>query len=327
MKKLEKSVNTYIKGLKKNFPRFDKYLKLCNEISSHVIDIYDAEIVPTDLEHSTYFRNIDSVSLAFEIINNISTELGMIFVEKINNKSIMLVKGEDSYTSVQNDIVYSKVEETNTFQDAIVLIHEFFHNVHLELYDNDINNEDFYFFTEIFGIFADIYSAYYLIYSRKEYIEDSKIFLSKVFNGVVGHSDVTLIKGTILDIYNEFKSLDDSSISNYVVKHNLPEAYLDILSFEKNVDNSVYHQSSIYVFAFPIAFNLAFNLLCIKDYSIKFKDMFLNINKYNPEDWLHELELDTHLDDSDVLLNIMNNIYHNLKDVYYKKKVKKIGEI
>jgi len=325
MKNLEKTVNKYIKGLKKKFPRFDKYLKLCNEISSHVIDIYDAEIVPTDLSHSTYFSNIDSVYLALEIINNISPELGMMFVKKINDRSIMLVKGEFSYTSVQNDIVYSKVEQTNTFQDAIVLIHEFFHNVHLDLYKGDINNEDFYFFTEIFGIFADIYSAYYLIYSRKEYVEDSKIFLSKVFNGVVGHSDVTLIKGTILDIYNEFKSLDDSAISNYVVNHNLSEAYLDILSFEKDVDKSAYHQSSIYVFAFPIAFDLAFNLLCIKDYSVKFKDMFLNINKYKPEEWLHKLDLDTHFDNSEELLNIMNNIYHNIKDVYGENKVKKLG--
>lgn len=323
---LERKIRKYSEKLFKEYPRFNKYLKTNNKISSLIMDIYDSNILPEPLDFEIEFSTKDSILLAQEIIASICPKLKDVFLEKLKSGSIEFVIDQYSCTMVKDNKVYSQVLKCNNICDAIVLVHEFFHNYHLEMYDNNLKNEDFYFFTEMFGMLADIYASYYLIYTKKEYIEESKNYLSLLMNAIFNCSDYNLIHGTILDIYSEKKSLSKNSIASYVKENNLPSGYLDIL-YTGIGDDVTYTDSSIYIFNFPLAFKLAFNLLCEDGYKEKFVDIFYNLNKYTPEQYLAELGINNHINNYEELLDTMNNIYFNLKDVYNDNKVKKKGEL
>lgn len=329
---LEIVLRDYLDKLYKFCPYFEEYLELNNNIASYLLDIYDQGVLPQSGEYQQEFDKNASILLAHEIISSISPDLGTKFIELINKQQIYFISKKEqdfSCTYGLDGVSYSSVNDHNNICTTICLIHEFFHNIHLTKFNCDMTNVDWFFYTEIFGLMSDLYSIFYLLNYKKELSSEVKNYLCEFFESMIACSDKCLITGTIMDIYTKKKSLSSNSIKEYIRENNLSKGYeniLDLMSVED--DDYEYYKEIPYIFAFPVAFQLSANLLIEQEYRQLFVDMFDKIAETPPKEWFQKMEVFEHTTDLNVLHEVMNAYYTNMKDMYKNNsKIKKIGEL
>lgn len=331
-KDLEAKLKDYLYELDKFCPYFEEYLELNNNIASYLLDIYEQGIVPQSEEYQQVINKNDSILLAHEIISSISSDLGTKFIELIKKQQIYFISKEEqdfSCTYEFDGISYSSVNDHDNICTTICLIHEFFHNVHLDKYNCDMTNADWFYYAEIFGLMGDLYSIFYLLNYKKELSSEVKNYLSMFFESMIACSDKCLITGTIIDIYNKKSSLSSFFIKEYIKENNLSKGYENILNLMSEEDDDFeYYKEVPYIFAFPVAFQLAANLLIEQDYKQLFTDMYEKIAEIPPKEWFQKMEAFEHTTDSNILHEVMNAYYNNMKDIYINNpKIKKIGEL
>lgn len=330
---LEITLKEYLDELYKFCPYFEEYLELNNNIASYLLDIYDRGIVPQSGEYQQEFDENASILLAHEILTSISPSLATEFLELIKHQQIYFISKEEqpfSCTYGLEGASYSSVNDHHNICTVICLIHEFFHNVHLDKYNGDMNNIEWFFYTEIFGLMSDLYSVFYLLREKKELESEVKNYLCMFFESVVACSDKCLLTGTIIDIYKKKQSLSSKAIKEYVKERGLSKEAENILSLMNEEDDDYEYVKEVpYIFAFPVAFQLAANTLLDLEYKSKFVEMFDKIATYEPYEWLKVLDVSNHIDEPNMLYEVMNVFCLNLKDIYSvsNMKIKKIGEL
>lgn len=332
-KYLEIELKGYLDELYKFCPYFEEYLDLNNTIASYILDIYDQSVVPQSEEYQQIVNVNDSILLAHEIISSISPDLGTKFMELINQQRIYFISKEKqdfSCTYELDGISYSTVVDYNNICTVICLVHEFFHNIHLDKYNGDMNNVDWFFYTEIFGLMGDLYSVYYLLKEKPEITSDIKNYLCQFFESIVACSDKCLLTGTIIDIYTQKKSLSTQAIKEYVQERGLSKESENILNLMPEEDDDyIYNVEVPYIFAFPVAFQLSVNLLTEPKYKHIFAHMFDKIDDMPSKKWFETMGLLEHTVDPNKLHEIMHTYYTYMLDIYKldDQKIKKIGEL
>ena len=151
------NVIDYCNELFDTFPKYKKYLRLNNVISDYVLDMYYKKVVPKELVYETSFTNEESISLARLILSSLSDKLAIKFDEYLKDKRISFSNLDFSYTTNRNNRIECVIKNTNNISDPINIVHEFLHCIHLEKLE-DINLEEYYYYTEIMGLIGDIYS-------------------------------------------------------------------------------------------------------------------------------------------------------------------------
>lgn len=332
-KYLEIKLKGYLDELYHFCPYFEEYLELNNTIASYILDIYYQSVVPPSVEYQQVYDKYSSILLAHEIISSISPSLGTKFMDLINQQNIYFISKEKqdfSCTYGLDGTSYSPVVDYNNICTVICLVHEFFHNIHLDKYNSDMNNSDWFFYTEIFGLMGDLYSVFYLLKEKTEIKSDIKNYLCQFFESIVACSDKCLLTGTIIDIYTQKKSLSVKAIKEYVQERGLSKESENILNLMPEEDDDyIYNVEVPYIFAFPVAFQSSANLLTDPEYKHLFAHMFGKIADMPPKKWFETMGLFEHTVDPDKLHEIMNVYYTNMLDIYKldDQKIKKIGEL
>ena len=327
-RKVQTDIKTYCDGISDIYPKYDKYLSLNNKISSYLLEIYYNKSIPKDINYNTYFDDFSSIELASEILESLSTDLKNRFLNYIENNDIYLSNNEMSATFIHETHVRSSVKRNNNIVDAISLIHEFMHYIHLEKYD-DISYEDYYYFTEILGIFGDLYSIFYLINNKPELKCDVDSYLTETISSIAACADNTLPFGIIIEIYRKKHSLSKFALMKYIKENDISKKFMHVLDFYKDVEHFSYHEDVRYVFAFPIAFKIS-KALIEKNYKIyEYKEVFDKLPVTSPEKCLHMLNLDTFFENDEELEKVMNEMFETFINIYTKKdyKIKKYGEL
>ncbi len=330
---LENSLKVYLNELYKCYPCYEKYLELNNDIALYLLDIYDQETIPKSTEYKQELDVYTAIDLAHEIISSISEALGITFIELIKQRSIYFISPEEqdfSCTYSLDGVSYSSVNNHDNICTVMCLVHEFFHNIHLDKYHGDMKDEEWFFYTEIFGLMGDFYSAFYLLRGKKQLRSDVKNYLCNFFESMVACSDRCLITGMIIDIYTKKKSLSTKAIKDYVKERGLSKEAENILNLLSEEDDDYeYYKEVPYIFAFPVAFQLAANVLTNQEYKQRFVDMFDKVADIKAKEWFQVMGVFEHTKDSHTLNEVMNAYYTNMIDVYTldNPKIKKIGDL
>ena len=297
------------------FPRYKRNLKLNNFISYLFVQRYlENEIL--DFKYETRFDKCSTIELASEILESISPSLKERFIKEYKNGNIIFKKHSKngfSSTKVDNGIKCI-ISQNNTIVDPITCVHEFLHFLHLEKYNNNISDEDYYYFTEILGLAGDFYSIYYLAFIKKEYINDIKSYSSNIINSIMGSAQESLFVGTVIEIYEKYHSLSEESISKFLKECETFEEGTDVLELYSCIEEINYFECVRYVYALPVALQIASDL--ISGNKEKYKGIFEKFETMTPEEILEELELDEHLKNRTTLIECIDSIYGNNIDIY-----------
>ena len=252
----KKEIKTYCDGMFDLYPRYSKYLSLNNKISDYILAIYYNKDISKNIEYKVTFDDYSSIQLASEILESISTDLRDKFIDCIRNKRIIFSDDSISATYLVEDYIMSSVKRTNTISDSINLIHEFMHHIHLEKYGN-ITYEEYYYFTEVLGMFGDFYSIFYIADNKKELYSDIESYLSETICSLAGCADRTLHFGIIMEIYKSKHSLSKFAFMKYIKENDISKKFMHVLEYFKDSDHYSYHEDVRCVFAFPLAYKMA----------------------------------------------------------------------
>lgn len=313
-KKTKEEIIKYVNEVYEKYPSIKEKNKIIKEISEYIFELYD------NSEEQGYENEIskeESISLAYKIIESINEEYALEFLNLLENKNIIFSDIYDnSFTTIKDGKILSRIFPSFDIEMVVSLVHEFFHILHLKKYDANINSEDFYLYCEGISMGIEIYSILFLI-NNNIYEKDCKNYLENDFIcGLYDESESSYYISIIIEIYNTYHSLSDDVMKKYIIENNLS---IDFISYIKNISWRDYLESSRYIFNFPIAYLIGKKMYFDNSWKNKFVKLFNNINQYNIDDLLHELELNY----SDDILEQINEDYKLL----INKKVKKIGEV
>lgn len=328
VKKVQTDIKTYCDVISDVYPKYGKYLLLNNKIASYLLEIYYNKSISKGINYNTYFDDFGSIELASEILESLSIDLKNRFLTYIENNDIYLSDNEISATFIHETSVKSSVKRSNNIVDAISLIHEFMHYIHLEKYD-DISYEEYYYFTEILGIFGDLYSIFYLINNKPKLKSDVDSYLTETISSIASCADSTLPFGIIIEIYRNKHSLSKLTIMKYIKENDISKKFMHVLDFYKDAQHFTYHEDARYVFAFPIAFKISKDLIENNSKIYEYKEVFDKLPVTSAEECLHMLNLDTFFECDEELEKIMNEILETFINIYTKKdyKIKKYGDL
>ena len=317
------NVIDYCNELFDTFPKYKKYLRLNNVISDYVLDMYYKKVVPKELVYETSFTNEESISLARLILSSLSDKLAIKFDEYLKDKRISFSNLDFSYTTNRNNRIECVINSSNNISDPINIVHEFLHCIHLEKIE-DINLEEYYYYTEIMGLIGDIYSPLYLIKNNK-YVHDSCTYISNIINTMAQVADSVISFGLLLDVYKSKKNLSDDSMIGYIKEHDLSLSFLDVFKNYSNQDDYTYHEDARYIFAFPISFIISKDIIDNNTFN-KYYTEFNKLPNIKVDIILDNLNIDYIYDENKLDL-VMNDIYKNIVDIFESQKVKKLGEL
>lgn len=328
---MNEKIKNYCKELKEIYPRFFMYLHEQIDIADYFMEMYLKNVVSSELSYKTKFNELEQIELSKEIINSISSELLDRYNLELSKGNIIFNDNSKSfsYTNVENNEIKCHICKSDNISSSISAVHEFFHLLHLEKYSNNIADENYYFFTEIFGLVADFYSMFYLEFIKKEYVEDIKAYFSNFFGALTQISQMTLILGTIIDINETKGNINNDSINSYVTEKKLSKDFLEIEDFLDDYDINEYDEVSRYVFALPIAFIMSTELLTDSKSYLKYKNAFSDLENNNVEECMEEVGLLNHLKDKKYLQSLMDTMYINFEDLMQfeeNNKVKKFKQ-
>lgn len=310
------------------FPRYKRDLALNNFISYLIVQMYlENEIREYDYE--TVFDECSTIELASEILESISSSLKKKFIKEYKAGNIIFIdNSETSYSHTYvNGTIKCKITQNKNIMDPITCVHEFLHLLHLETYNNNISEEEYYYFTEILGLVGDLYSIYYLAFIKKEYLNDIKGFSFNIINSMMGSAQESLFVGTVIDVYNKYQSLSDENISKYLKTCDTFEEDTDILELYCCLDEINYFECVRYVYGLPIALQISSDL--IAGNKEKYKGIFDKFKTTTPEEILKELSLDKHLTDRATLVEYISTVYDNFTsifDIKVKEDTKQYGK-
>lgn len=307
---MEELIKEYSDELYSKMPAFFEYLEIINVYAGYFGQIEGymeskvKDIEPYDIE-------IDTLSLV-DLCNKILSNLDKDLCEKFNKR---LVDGtvkfkDDAVTSmkVKNGNIDITVNKTYTIEDVLGLIHEFFHSIHIEKYDNNMQDANWYFLTEMIAMTGEIYAIMYM-YKNNIMKHDLISYIKKYMDTIFAQANTTLLTGLTLEIYDKEQSLSEEAVQHFIKVKELPEEYSEITDVLEYLDDFLFHESAAYTFGFPISVILATKMIDSDEYKRKVIYLLEHINDYNIESLFISLGISEILKDEDYICSAMNYVY------------------
>ena len=307
---IEELIKEYSDELYLKMPVFFKYLEIINAYAGYFgqIEGYMADKVK-DIE--PYDVDIDTLTLV-ELCSKILLTLGKDLCDKFNRR---LVDGtvnfeEDTITSmkVKNGNIDITVNKTYTIEDVLGLIHEFFHSIHIEKYNNNMHDANWYFLTEMIAMTGEIYAIMYM-YKNNIMKHDLIAYIKKYMGTIFAQANITLLTGLTLEIYDKEQSLREEAIQHFIEAKELPEEYSEITEVLEYLDDFLFHESVAYTFGFPISVIIATKMIDSDEYKRKVLYLLEHINDYDIESLFIALGINDILKNEDYICSAMNYVY------------------
>lgn len=308
---IEELIKAYSEELYSKMPIFFRYLELINVYAGYLTQIEDYMDGKVK-DNKTYSTNIDYQSLVEitnEILSSLDSDLCHKFNQSLVDGTIDFDEDESAITSMSivDKRVNITVKKTYTIEDILGLIHEFFHSIHIEKYNNNMEDPNFYFFTEAVAMIGEIYS---ILYMHKNNImkSDLIVYINKYLSTIFYHANTTLITGLSLEIYDCEQSLSNDAVSHFLTVKQLPKEYSEITNILEELEDFPFLESSTYIFGFPISCLISFKMLEDENYKDKVIYLLKNIKEYSLEELLTSLKVGDILNNEDYICAIMNYI-------------------
>ena len=319
---IEQLIKEYSDELYSKMPIFYQYLEVINTYAEYFGQIEGLlEEKVNDIEE--YCVDLDYLSI-IEICNEILMSLDKNLCDKFNKR---ITDGtidfkHDSITSmgISNKRINITINKTSTIEDILGLIHEFFHSIHIEKYDNDMQNQEWYFFTEAIAMIGELYAVMYM-HENSILKDDLNKYLKKYISIMFSHANNTLLTGLTLEIYDREQSLSDDAVSHFIQFKNLPEEYNEISEVIEYLDDFVFHESATYTFGFPIALLIASKMLIDEEYKLRFLSLLAHINEYDLDNLLTSLEIKNIIKNEDYICDAMNYIYNIVNEMLNERQL------
>lgn len=309
---IEELIKEYSDELYSKMPIFFKYLEVINayagyfgQIEGHMADkVKDIEDYKGDVDY------ISLVGLCNEILSSLDVGLCAKFNQRLVDGTVNLDEEEETITSmsVKAGKIDITINKTYTIEDVLGIIHEFFHSIHIEKFDNDLQNPDWYFFTEAVAMIGEIYAIMYM-YNHNIMREDLISYIKKYLSTIFAQADTTLLTGLTLEIYDKEQSLSDDAVNHFIQIKQLPEEYSEIIDVLEYLDDFLFHESATYTFGFPISMIVATKMIEDENYKRKVIQILSNINDYSLESLLTILGIEDILKNEDYICLAMNYVY------------------
>ena len=325
-KRMEKYIKFFISNVCTEYPFYLDNLidninltmlaiKFCNELD-----------VPKDYDYEKEFTLEESINLACEILDSISCDLKDRLLLEIENENIEFTEGSFSYLEIKNGINIIYIKDSKNIATSLVLIHEFFHLLHLEQVNYEGENNNYYCYTETLGISGDLYSFFYLLNNKEDLIDELKTYISHFINRMIIKVNDSFVEGFLVAVYNEEKSLSRKAISNYINKYNLSSSFLDILKNKPDARLD-YYDDIRYIYSTPKAIVFSYNLYKEEYIRNNFTNIISDLSKMSYIEWENKY-INQYINNEEVYLNLVNKLLNEINKLYNKdSKVKKIGEI
>ncbi len=328
-------VKDYFDGLKSDYPLFIKYLDFINTVAGYIINMHlDLSTGYEVLESDKYQCRIDryaTIELASKILGSISKDYQDLFFQELKRGSIKFSGFKKTITSTtkKRNRIKIKIYETHTLEDVLKLVHEMLHFIHLKNSECKIDDEDFYFYSEMYAIVGDFYGAFYLL-ENNILKEDVLTYLKDVFISIIDKADSCICNGMFLFTYNSVGNIKDELVKKYVQAKGFPSVYEDLDFVLSSMNSFTFHEDGQYLFALPFAYVISKMMLS----DDKYKDIFVNALMHTKENGSFPIigyfGLENVLKEEESLYKIMLDFYSIIEEVYAKDNVnyqKKIGEI
>ena len=280
---LEEYVAKYYQEVKDDIPSLIKYVDLIfNEILyfSQVHSIHEDKFIHFD--YHSKFDKLACYELCIEILGTIDPSYQQLF-QKEFKKMKFNKRLNESYMDKDLNIC---IRQTKTIEDALSIIHEFFHKIHIQMYGNNIDNPEWYFASEMIAMTFELYGLFYL-YKQDRYRDDIKTYFNKLFNGAYTKGLLITHEALILDVYDNYHSIDEDKQEEFKKKKRLPKEVMDILElFNEDDGDMIYHENATYVFGYPISLMTGLLMAYNPDYKEKVLDNFKRMNTMSIEEFI-----------------------------------------
>lgn len=324
---LEEYLPLYYDELKEDIPELINNINLINDEIYYLIQLYYFH--EEELNAGKYEIKFDKYAVINEaknILHNLNPQYENKFLELLHSKKIIFGKFDKSCTT--NSKIY--IKQKNNIEDIFVIIHEFFHFIHLEKYNYNMENAEWYTLTEMIAIMFEFY-ALLNMYNNHIYKNEIRKYILKLISGIYIRSDEIVIEATILNIYDKFKKIDDEAFNKYKKIKKIPDDFIELINKLALKGNPfIYHENATYIFAFPLALVAATKMNMDDEYLTKVLNVFDNINNYNIKEILDNLDLSYIIskeNNYENLYQVMIQIDEFIDSVYEKEDVKRIGVI
>lgn len=325
IKKLKKKTRDYCEDLNEVYPLYMKYLDVINTIAGNIMEIYIdiGQLYPV-LEDQTYineFDELETIELCLKILDSLDNSLGEQFLDYYANGTIKYKKNiASSNTSVVNENVVSEIISTRNIKEVFVTIHEFFHALHLNLSGLELQDEDYYFYSETIAMVSELYAMMYL-FNNPIYKDDVISYCKEFFESFIYKADITLKNGMLMFAYQATEDVRVEDLNKYAEFKNFPNVYQDVKLVLKDFDNFEYHNYARYVVGLPFSLLLAKSIFDSKKDKELYLQLFKEISNIGVKDIIKRFDLECLFYDADKLFAAVNYLYDTIEDLYSNSKI------
>ena len=319
----EEIVADYMNAVYKYMPNLIDYLDLNNKYGFYMEQIRGINNIDEPPKYD--YMHLDFLSvleLCLKILDSLNPSLKDFLIEKINDGTIVMGSQPQSKSRVGtiNGVPIITIGRFYNIFDVGNIIHELFHMIHLNHFQNDLSNDVWYATTEAIAMTGEIY-AYMYMYKNNLVQDDSKAALREYFWQIFIEADITFCNGIILDIYDKAQKINSKLVATYNAAKGIISAYDDVFDSKNIAKELLYHEKSTYTMGFPIALFLALKMLD-DDYYIKlfFKQLSM-IECHTPKSFLAPFGLDGMMDDEDFIIQAFTYINDLMDKLYNKDEV------
>lgn len=332
---LDEYIDNYNTAIYNLYPKFFYYLNYIN-MSANNINWLGENLFKNDIELEHYNTYISSVEL-FDLTKNIIGSLGADYLQKFEkclmDGTIDFYEANDdsfAYTRFNNNHFDISVDRKYNIEDVIKLVHEFFHFIHIERFEDKLKDEDCYIYAELFALVGEIYAILYL-YKNNFYQHDVCQYFKEFIRVMYYYANSTLIQGFIMHVYDICRSFDDNSLEHYFDLTGIPEDFAVLFDFLDDIDDFDFHEKATYVLGFLPAYLIAQLMINEENYISKFKNCIVNITDYTQiEDLFAYFKIDNLINSNSELAKLSDSLYEDFNELLSNDKIvyqKKIGEI
>lgn len=305
---LEDYVDDYSCAVYSAFPKMFKYLNLHNVYGNYFEQLLGAveQDIPSDYEYECEIDFLACYNLCLEILSSLDSNYVTKFKQWMNDGTINFIEDEDSFshTTVSDNHLEINIAKNYTIEDVFGLIHEFFHGMHLEQFDNNLNNEDWYLTTECIAMTGEFYSVFYFL-KNNIMTDDTKMYLKKLLMNGYYKADNSLVDGILLEVYDNIGTFDDEEVITFLKQARLPIEYKNIIDSINEEHELNYHEGFTYTIGFPISIMLAKKMIDDSSYINLFNKQFSDIKRYDASTFLSGFGLQDILTDVDFIYDVM----------------------
>lgn len=332
---LEEYIKNYNTAIFNKCPKFFYYLNYIN-MSATNINWLGENLFDQDIAYDNYQDYIGSVEL-IDLTRLIISSLGSDYLQKFET---CLIDGtisfydadidSYSYTRFEHNHFDINIDRNYNIEDVMKLVHEFFHFIHIEQFEDKLEDENCYVYTELFALIGEIYAVLYL-YKNNIYKNDVCNYLKKFIKIMYYYARNSLIQGFIMHVYDTSRSFDNKALEDYFDLTGIPESFTVLFELIDEVDNFDFHEKDPYILGFLPAYLIVQFMINDEYFISKFKYCINHINNYvEIEELFSYFNIDNLIKDNNNLADVSNQLYEEFNKLLNNNEIvyqKKIGEI